>query len=203
MASRGPILSLMASARCRCIIDGKPNVDSAHNRTSSNTSAFSQKASPMRHSLSRAHRNGSLAFQRLATDAPEFILTGSADERENTVRAALRDKADQVTLAVLGSQQDKARTTWVRHWCVKTSSLLTAGYKCATLGMKGVPSRVKACTILTLSHAKSTMCDPSIRRLLENPSRSPSPASRQDVLATAATASITTLRSALRSASKP
>jgi hypothetical protein len=117
--SRGAILSSADLAKCHCITGGKLGRDATNDRTSSTTSAF--QASPMRHSLSRAHRSGSLAFQNLVTDASETVLTGSAEERENTARSALSETARQVQLATSGSQQDKARTAWVRHWYVWSS----------------------------------------------------------------------------------
>jgi len=70
----------------------------------------------MSQSRARAHRSGSMAVQRPNDSSCEVILTGSAEDRENTVRSALGDKAKQVKLATYGTQQDKARTTWVRQW---------------------------------------------------------------------------------------
>lgn len=90
----------------------------ADGRTSSNTSVFSQNASPMRPSLSRAHRSGSLAIAKRASfdRFAEQQITGSAEERELHVRSLLADKANSVKNAAPGTQQDKLRTLWVRQW---------------------------------------------------------------------------------------
>jgi len=113
--------SLTVSTRCRCITAGKlTGLEDlrADSSTSSNTSAFSQNTSPMRPSLSRAHRSGSLAIAKpLSVDrSAEHQITGSAEERELHVRSLLADKAISVKAAPPGTQRDKLRTLWVRQW---------------------------------------------------------------------------------------
>jgi hypothetical protein len=85
-----------------------------HRRTSSG-----QVASPLRPSLTRAHRSASLALsKRSSTDAFVEVnthLSGTAEERERMARGRLVNKAEEVKGAA-GANQDKLRNLWVRCW---------------------------------------------------------------------------------------
>ncbi|KAK4689434.1 hypothetical protein P7C73_g678, partial [Tremellales sp. Uapishka_1] len=89
-----------------------------HRRTSSNLSS----QAPVRPMLSRQHRSSSLAVARKQSMEQllpgEIQLTGSASEREETVRADLMTKADEIKVLSTNSQQDKARALWVKRWLV-------------------------------------------------------------------------------------
>ncbi|WVQ96023.1 hypothetical protein IAU59_003123 [Kwoniella sp. CBS 9459] len=92
-----------------------------------NVSSSQPYASPVsRPMLSRARRSSSfvLTKQHSSTDikgpAPgsEIRLSGSAVERQETVRQDLTQKAEGIKMLNSTSQQDKARAVWVRRWLV-------------------------------------------------------------------------------------
>ncbi len=79
--------------------------------------------------LARSRRSSSILSKQ--PSQPEFStqlsttitgddleLTGSAAERDEAVKNDLMEKAKQILTMSSASQQDKARTGWVRRWCV-------------------------------------------------------------------------------------
>ncbi|OCF35189.1 hypothetical protein I316_03231 [Kwoniella heveanensis BCC8398] len=97
-----------------------------HNRTP-NVPSSQPYASPIsRPMLSRARRSSSfiLTKQHSSVDlkasnpGTEIRLSGSAAERQETVRQDLTQKADEIKRLTSTSQQDKSRAIWVRRWLV-------------------------------------------------------------------------------------
>ncbi|KAK6908478.1 hypothetical protein I203_102480 [Kwoniella mangroviensis CBS 8507] len=96
-----------------------------HRRTSSNTPYNTPiNPSPSRPMLARSRRSTSfilakqmsqpdLQFQNQLTGV---ALSGSALERQETVRKDLTDKSNEIKRITSQTQQDKARTLWVRRW---------------------------------------------------------------------------------------
>lgn len=70
--------------------------------------------------LSRSRRSASLLVNKRSSidllnhARKDQIL--SASEREETVQLILREEADKVMSLLTSSQQDKARSQWVRRW---------------------------------------------------------------------------------------
>ncbi|WVW86952.1 hypothetical protein I302_109008 [Kwoniella bestiolae CBS 10118] len=96
-----------------------------HRRTSSNTPYNTPiNPSPIRPMLSRSRRSTAfilakqmsqpdLQFQSQLTGV---ALSGSALERQETVRKDLTEKSSEIKRMTSQTQQDKARTLWVRRW---------------------------------------------------------------------------------------
>ena len=88
-------------------------------------STLSGMPSPMKTSLSRAHRSSSYALKPKASldFRPEIRLVGSAEEKENAVRSTLIQHSERIKAMPEGTQQDKMKNLWVRQWCVYCSLL--------------------------------------------------------------------------------
>nr|XP_018260331.1 uncharacterized protein I303_07249 [Kwoniella dejecticola CBS 10117]OBR82489.1 hypothetical protein I303_07249 [Kwoniella dejecticola CBS 10117] len=96
-----------------------------HRRTSSNTPYNTPiNASPIRPMLSRSRRSTSFILAKQASQSDlqlqmqstGVVLSGSALERQETVRKDLTEKSNEIRRMASQSQQDKARTLWVRRW---------------------------------------------------------------------------------------
>lgn len=66
--------------------------------------------------LSRKHRSSSILghAQRLSID--HVRLLGSAADREESVRLMLHTAAEEMRSLPSASQQDKAKSAWVKKW---------------------------------------------------------------------------------------
>jgi hypothetical protein len=82
-----------------------------HRRSTSNVGFTPIHAQPM---LSRKHRSSS-------------VLTpiDKGRDREETIRQRLASSAEETLELPSTSQQDKARSAWVKRWCVVNSAALT------------------------------------------------------------------------------
>ena len=107
----------------RGLAQGMGKMSLHHRRTSSKNSNYpTVKKQTSRSILSRAGRSASMSVLRASNSAP-FDFSGighdKASTTEDQVQASLFDKAEKVSLILSTTQQDKARTAWVRCWLQK------------------------------------------------------------------------------------
>lgn len=71
--------------------------------------------------LSRKHRSSSLLTHPKRVSIDSVRLRGTAADREETVRKLLNTAADEMRNLPSVSQQDKAKSAWVKKWQVTPS----------------------------------------------------------------------------------
>jgi len=124
----------------RGLSQGMGKMSLHHRRTSSKNSNYSTvKKLPSRSVLSRPNRSASMSVLRAYDSAPYDFSTssmgpGRGPATEDQVQASLHDKANNVNRIASTTQQDKARTAWVRYWLQKAYTI-TPNYSVSRQGL--------------------------------------------------------------------
>jgi hypothetical protein len=125
----------------RGLAQGMGKMSLHHRRTSSKNSNYSTvKKQPSRSVLSRSSRSASMSVLRACDSAPFDSSNSSmgpgrgANATEDQIQASLHDKAKNVGRILSTTQQDKARTAWVRYWLQKAYTL-TPNYSVSRQGL--------------------------------------------------------------------
>jgi hypothetical protein len=125
----------------RGLTQGMSKMTLHHRRTSSKNSNYSTvKKQPSRSVLSRSSRSASMSVLRACDSAPFDFSNSSmglgigANATEDQIQASLHEKAKNVGRILSTTQQDKARTAWVRYWLQKAYTL-TPNYSVSRQGL--------------------------------------------------------------------
>ena len=124
----------------RGLSQGMGKMSLHHRRTSSKNSNYSTvKKQPSRSVLSRSNRSASMSVLRACDSAP-FDFSDpmgpgrGANASEDQIQVILHDKAKNVRRILSTTQQDKARTAWVRYWLQKAYTI-TPNYSVSRQGL--------------------------------------------------------------------
>jgi len=124
----------------RGLFQGMGKMSLHHRRTSSKNSNYSiVKKQPSRSVLSRPNRSASMSVLRAYDSAPYVFSAsptgpGRGPATDDQVQASLHDKANNVNRIASTTQQDKARTAWVRYWLQKAYTI-TPNYSVSRQGL--------------------------------------------------------------------
>ncbi|KAI9638927.1 uncharacterized protein MKK02DRAFT_41955 [Dioszegia hungarica] len=105
-----------------------------HRRSASNVTSFSPVRANPNPVLSRKYRSSSLLGHPKRLSFENDRLKGTAVEREETVRHLLNTAAEEMRALPSASQQDKAKSAWVKKW-LQLSYTLSSGHTVPRQGL--------------------------------------------------------------------